>query len=361
MTAVDTTQALGQGVAFGMLSAGEGATEERSATAAPRELDHALGVLHELVGRSRSESSVRPKELGTTAQSARTVGAAATSAPEVSDLDAASVEDAETDPEPPPVADVIPDDLRGLILQASGDPVLCLALLNAAMSSMGVQEGLQDVRQSGRNQQDATLERQRAIDKAIKRAARRCHMPTWLRTLVKAIATIASAVVAAMSGGAGVVALVGMVLLLSAEHIGKLAVKLGMDPSKAKWLVVGLQAVGAAMSLVAGGMGAASLSSSAAQLARDAVKIIGASVEAVGKVVEGGHDVANAVFARQADAAQADADQAGVRLDAAQLDLDGAIDVLRQGLDSLAQGLSVGNDMLRLRDEARRAILERAV
>jgi hypothetical protein len=307
---------------------------------APNELEDALGTVIDLVVRNRSGAPD-----GTP------------SAP--TEIEASLDEMAGTSL--PTTADVIPDELRSIILGASGDPVLCLALLDAAMKSAGVSQRVQDVHHSDRSAREAALERERAIEKAIKKASRRARLPKWLRKLVKAIATIASAVVAVMSGGAGAVALAGMVLLLCAKHIGKLAVQLGMDPQKAKWLVVGLQAVGAAMSIVAGGVGATSLASSAAQLARDTVNIVGSTVGAVGQVLEGGYDIANAVFQKQADMAQAGADRAGVRFDAAQLGLDDAIAVLRDGLNDLARGLEVSTDTLRLRDEARRATLERAV
>jgi hypothetical protein len=383
MIGVERSQSAGREPSLGGLQASHEDTAGAAAPASSGSLDHALDVLVELVGHGRSSralpkdarpetSAPRPEQAppadgaaGEGASPAPATSAAAPGAQTARSSGAASVEIAAEaagiDPEPPSLTDVVPDELRDLLLRAAGDPLFCLALLDASMKTAHVRDGVLGVQRSSRESRDAALERERAIEKAIKKAHRRCHMPKWLRKLVKAIATVASAVVAAMSGGAGVVALVGMVLLLTADHIGKLAVKLGMDPKKAKWLVVGLQAVGAAMSIVAGGMGATSLASSAAELARDTVKVVGAAVEAVGKVVEGGYDIADASFQSQAAMAQASADRAGVQLDAAHLGLDDAMAVLREGLASLSRGLEVENDLLRLRNEARRATLERAV
>ncbi len=264
------------------------------------------------------------------------------------------------------VAEAIAPELDSMIARANGDPLLLLTLVDSAFHASRLESSSQGVESARRTSERAALERERAIDNAIRQAGRgRRRMPKWLKKLLKAIATVASIVASAFSGGAlAAVAIAGIVLMLAAPHIGKLAVKLGMDPDDAKWLVLGLQIVGAAMSMVSGGAaGAAGAAggAQAAQAAERAAELTSRIVGAATKIVEGSEQVAQSVFDSKATAAQLAADAASVRYDAASLGLEDAVGVLRDGMRSLERSSEARADLLRLRTEATQAVLQRAI
>jgi hypothetical protein len=262
---------------------------------------------------------------------------------------------------PPPIGDVLPPDLAALLAQANGDPLLLLSLVDSAIQATRLEANVQSVDSARQTSERAATERERAIDAAIRRAARRSRMPKWLRKVLKAIAVVASTIASAVSGGVlAAVAIAGTVLMLSANHIGELAVKLGMDPEKAKWLVLGLQLVGAAMSMAAGGVGAAG-GSPTARLVERVAELTADVIGGTEQVLAGSEHIAQSVFTAHAMEAAIAADLAGVRFDTASQELDDAVRVLRDGMRSLESSMQGRVDALLLRSEAARAVLHRAI
>lgn len=256
----------------------------------------------------------------------------------------------------------IPPELERLIAQASGDPLVLLTLIDSAFQSSRLESNVQSVESARQSSEQAALERERAIDEAIDRAGRGRRLPKWLKKLLKAIAIVASVVASAFTGGVlAAVAIAGIVLMLAAPHIGKLAIALGMEPEDAKWLVLGLQIVGAALSMASGGAAGAASSAQAASALERAAELTARVVGAASQVLEGSERIAHSAFDYQAAKAESAAELADVRFDTASLGLEDAARVLRDGMRSLERASEIRSDLLRIRAEATQAILQRAI
>ncbi len=314
--------------------------------AAPGAVDPALGAVAELVRHVESRRAPALADAG---------ARLAPAAPPTHDAtDGAGAE-------PPPLSDAIVPELGSFLAQANGDPLLLFALVDAAFRASQVESNVQDVESTQRTAEQAALEREAAIDRAIDAADRQARMPKWLKKLLKAIAIVASTVAAAFTGGAlAAVAIAGIVLTLSAEKIGDLAVRLGMDPGKAKWLTFGLTLVGGAMSAVAGGVASAGAGAAAPTIERVATltsNVIGGASD----VLSASEEIASGVFRHRAEGANLDAERAAIVAEVADADAEDALRGLRDGMRSVAHAAAARDEILQLRADAMRAVLARAV
>jgi len=176
------------------------------------------------------------------------------------------------------------------------DPMLFLLSLGAAVARSDQANSFEAANESAaarRTATDEAAEAHRRAAAANRRAHRFLgHAPKWVKKLITTITVALGVLGASFTGGATLgLAIAGAVLMLGAKGFERLARELGMDPSKAKWIGVACQVVGAALMA---GSGAASGPTSAASAA--------SAASAGGNAVAGGTAAGTSVAATGAAA-----------------------------------------------------------
>jgi len=206
-----------------------------------------------------------------------------------------------------------PATLRSAVSQLLGtrsipaDPMLFLLSLGAAVARSDQANSFEAANESAAARRTATddaAEAHRRAAAANRRAHRFLgHAPKWVKKLITTITVALGVLGASFTGGATLgLAIAGAVLMLGAKGFERLARELGMDPSKAKWVGVACQVVGAALMA---GSGAASGPTSAASTA-SAASAASASSNAVAGGTAAGTSVAAAGAAANTAATSAE-------------------------------------------------------
>lgn len=257
--------------------------------------------------------------------------------------------------------------LGDLLLQASSSELL-LAALEQALSSRSRQglEGRIEDAQVDATQAAAQRAEARARAARAARRARRAsgHAPKWVRKLLKAVLAVAGVAAAACTGGAAAgIAIAGLVLTLGAPAFEKTAEKLGLDPSKARWIGFACQLAGAALSSGAGiasapgAIGAARGAVDAGRTVAEVADTARSVVEGVTGLVDGARGAAGAVLERQVTNGQVAAEREGVRLEAAQDVIGELADALRLAMGHAERIARFAADVMEVRNGAREALL----
>jgi hypothetical protein len=211
-------------------------------------------------------------------------------------------------PEPPRS----PGDRAGVVL---ADPTAYLASLSTILRETRERQSVADIRDADRRSIDAENERAESLRRARK-AARKCgrllrRAPRWLRRLVRAVVTAVAAALSTVTGGA--TAALAVVLIALAEPLAKGLQKAGVLGEKAaKWLTIGLQVAGAALSA---GASLAGLSGTlGAVIGASVPRAVSAAYQVVTTLVDVEAGVRTAVAGRRHDLAMIDAERAGITL-----------------------------------------------
>ena len=334
-------------------------------TAQPTQAPQAMPATSQLSptaqGADRSEALKRVVATTTAILSsdrARIALAQAPHAPRTLSLDALSFEEARRS---------LPPELRGLLEAMAADPAALL---------MGLQCRLRDQQSELLRTQasDAASQREALHDEKMKAMEKACNaeskaasllgwMPPALRQVLKVVVVIAAAAATALTGGAAAgLALAGAALILGAEPLSQLAVKLGwLEEKDARWLKLGLEVVG---SLLMAGAGIAAVGGNAANAARacasltkacktvtSAVRIVGAVDGVAQGISEGGA----AAFRHVANRAELRADALNLELDVQSEKIEAATDDLREELQAFARCARHLHEVVRTQGEARLA------
>lgn len=257
--------------------------------------------------------------------------------------------------------------LGDLLLQASSSELL-LAALEQALSSrsrQGIEGRIEDAQVDATQAAAQRAEARARAARAARRARRAAgHAPKWVRKLLKAILAVAGVAAAACTGGAAAgIAIAGLVLTLGAPAFEKTAEKLGLDPSKARWIGFACQLAGAALSSGAGiasapgAVGAARGAVDAGRTVAEVADTARAVVEGVTGLVDGARGAAGAAFERRVANGQAAAEREGVRLEAAQDAIGELADALRLAMGHAERIARFAADVMEVRNGTREALL----
>lgn len=271
------------------------------------------------------------------------------------------------EPRDPASADRALEALSGLLLQASSSELLLAALEQAlaSRSRQGLEGRIEDAQLDATQAAAQRAEARARAARAARRARRAAgHAPKWVRKLLKAVLAVAGVAAAACTGGAAAgIAIAGIVLALGAPAFEKAAEKLGLEPSKARWVGFACQLAGAALSsgagiasapgAVAAARGAADATRTVAEVARTARSV----VEGVTGLLDGARGAAGAVFERRAASGQVAAEREGVRLDAAHDAIDELADALRAAMGHAERVARYAADVVDVRNGTREAML----
>jgi hypothetical protein len=230
--------------------------------------------------------------------------------------------------DPPPEVQLV---TQMLLASGSSDPVQALMGVLHQLREISGERAELDVRSAQQSQEVARLRHEKTIEDAKAAAEKRLKgAPKWLKKLVSIIVTAVGVAAAAFTGGASLgLAIAGAVLLLTADGIGKLAVKLGMDEKHAAWLKLGVQVAGAALMLGAGLAGSASAAlPKAIDVAQKAAKVVKTATDAV----EFSVGMVDAERAEEQAHAECDAADASLAVDAAEHEVESAVALLAEEL-----------------------------
>jgi hypothetical protein len=218
-----------------------------------------------------------------------------------------------------------------LLASGSADPVQALMGVLHQLRAISGDRAEHDVRTAQQSQEVARLRHDKAIEDAKAAAEKRLkRAPKWVKKLVSIIVTAVGVVASAFTGGASLgLAIAGAVLLLAADGIAKLGIKLGMDEKHAAWLKVGVQVAGAALMLGAGAAGGASAAvPKAVEVAQKSAKVVKAAMAAV----EFSVGMVDETRAEQQAQAECDAADASLAVDAAEDETKRAVELLGEEL-----------------------------
>jgi hypothetical protein len=193
-------------------------------------------------------------------------------------------------------------------MSSFGDPV---ALMMQAQLTL--REHTKTVKEAGLATKETQSEvaeqaKKRALEEAVKVQEKSGFLRGKIGKLIKGIAVAAAAAASVVTGGASMaLAVAGIALMVGGEHIAKGLAKAGIiSESGAKWLSLGLQLVGAALTMGAGAAGgAANAASSAAKTAKSVANV----VDNVAKVSQGLNEAAIAGLDYKHDELSLDAQQ----------------------------------------------------
>jgi len=244
-----------------------------------------------------------------------------------------------------------------LLASGSSDPIEALMGVLHQIRAMNGERSRLDVESAEQSREIAWLNHEKAIEDAKAAAERRLNKaPRWLKWLVSTIVTAVGVVAAAFTGGTSLgLAIAGAALLLSAEGIAKLGVKLGMSPEAAGWLKLGIQVAGAALMLGAGfAGGAATALPKAVEVTEKSVQVVKATMDSIEASI--GMVDANREYDQKL--AEADADLAGLVVDGADVEVQAAVELLADGLADLRRQSEAFGKLSESKRAATESVLE---
>ncbi|MEO0323200.1 MAG: hypothetical protein AAF447_09600 [Myxococcota bacterium] len=212
---------------------------------------------------------------------------------------------------------------------AGADPLALLLGTASQVRTVRSQQGALSIREN-LDQASFAHENQKAALDAARSAARRAgrRMPKRLRRFLEITALVSGAALAPLTGGAtAAVAIAGMALSMSAEHITKALVDAGLiGEDAARWVTLGLQLTGAIMSVTAMAAGASVVNAAAnmgstvaatAQKVNAIAQSVQSAIEGTQRLVSGTREALRAGHVADAEHARLDADAHSAERDAA--------------------------------------------
>jgi hypothetical protein len=214
--------------------------------------------------------------------------------------------------------------------------------------------------------EDAAEDRMNALLESIAKAKEAEGWGVFAQVATRVAAVVAAAALAfagAFTGGAGVVAAVGLIVVAFGADLGLMLDEAGVDSDVTNAIGIGASIIGTACSLGAssagtGGalaaQGAAAAAQTASQTAAETAAAVARALEIAARVNAATGTIVSGVYQYQADQASADSESAGVEVDFAQTSIEEHVEDAIAFMESYQRVVTRLTRAAEARDEARR-------